>query len=212
MGAIEDPMKMGGRETTHACVICNRDLERDELTYAFELELCDRCRTGGFKEALGARGCTCIQNGGEDNEQLLQSITASFSSALPITASFMRETFKHKFSKFFKKEIQVGVQHFDDLVFIATDTTRSTAKFLKDSNTQDGVLAALLTIVRSGATLRIEGQQLELSVDPRELSTEQDEALRTFRDQLLLTPFCILVAYLDRYCAQHGDSSLLIPT
>lgn len=201
-------MKIGSRSQQHTCAICLEEKDRADLVFAFELLLCERCLSGDYLHALEERGCTCTLDGTSDDE-LMRSLIVDFPKDIPFNASFSRETFKHKFSKFFKKEVQVGVQHFDDLIYIATNSSRDTAKFLTDEKTQDGILAALMTMVRSGATIKLENQRAELQIDPRELTPEQEEALITFRRQLLLTPFASFIAYLDTFVGHVDNDALL---
>jgi len=72
--------------------------------------------------------------------------------------SFIREEFKHKLTKLFKAEIQVGDKMFDDMVYITTDTPKDVASMLSIQEVRDVVYQ----FIYNGGHVTLDGQTLTM--------------------------------------------------
>lgn len=88
-----------------------------------------------------------------------------------VRASFGREVLKHKLIKLFKKEIQVGDPHFDDAVYISTDTPDATNAFLESPRVRE----IIASMVGAGGAIGIEGATVTFeSTGPNAAAAEPD--------------------------------------
>ncbi len=79
-------------------------------------------------------------------------LTLTLPRPAKITATFSPEGMGKKLLKIFKKELQTGDPHFDDEIFITTDTPDETKAFLDDD-----VRTAIGVCVTTAGPIHIEG-------------------------------------------------------
>jgi GTPase Era involved in 16S rRNA processing len=128
---------------------------------------------------LAELGCTLERSLNSNNIEINGltvggSETTTLKVTLPrapaVQASFSKEGVGKKIVKLFKKELQTGDAHFDNRIYISTDTAEATQAFLAAEAVREVIADCVLT----GGPIEIDGAVLKMVVlghisgEPRE--------------------------------------------
>ncbi|MFT3693858.1 MAG: hypothetical protein QM831_12005 [Kofleriaceae bacterium] len=98
-------------------------------------------------------------NGMELSSKESTQLTLTLPKPAKVKATFSTESVGKKLVKIFKKELQTGDPHFDDEIYISTDTPDETKAFLDDD-----VRSAVGVLVTTGGPIHIEGTQVTITL------------------------------------------------
>ena len=91
----------------------------------------------------------------------------------PLHLVLAEEKFSNKLAKIFKKELQVGVQSFDDAVFITTSDKAVAGSFLANEDVRDIIYPIIVT----GGTIAVEGEKVRINIVSGSSPTEDEKAV-----------------------------------
>lgn len=116
--------------------------------------------TLGIKVTRSTQTSSTNLNGLELSSKESTQLTLTLPRPAKVKATFSPESMGKKLVKIFKKELQTGDPHFDDEIYISTDTPDETKAFLE----ADNVRAAIGLLVTTGGPIQIEGTQVTVAL------------------------------------------------